>query len=380
MSRPEVAIGTFAMPFRIVFKHTSAARAATENVVVRLRDGDNIGYGEGCPRDYVTGENTGSARTFLERRAPALVAEVHTVDGLRIWVEEHRAEIDENPAAFCALEMAMLDLLARRDGLSVEALLGRPEVTGPFRYSAVLGDSGAVTYAAQLVRYRLGGLRHYKLKLSGDLGRDRTKVRWFRGRIGGFVADSVRVDANNLWRRPEEATAHLAAMGQPLLGIEEPLAADQLDGFLEIAESLDSKIILDESLLRAGQVEDLPGPGHRWILNCRISKSGGLLRSLELIDAASAAGLGVIVGAHVGETSLLSRAALTAAEAAGEALLAQEGAFGTNLLTSDLCAEPLMFGRGGLLGREQLAPIGGIGFGIEVLDDRLSLTPLSGTT
>ena len=372
MTSFELAIGTFTMPFRIVFKHTSAARAATENVIVQLGDGDVVGHGEGCPRHYVTGETTDSARSFLRRRAPSVIEAVDDLAGLEQWIEGHRAEIDENPAAFCALELAMLDLLARRDGVSVEALLGRPELTGPFRYSAVLGDSGPLTYGAQLVRYRLGGLRHYKLKLSGDLKRDRVKVRWFKGRLGRLVADSVRVDANNLWDSPEEASAHIEAMGQPLLGIEEPLAANRVDGFLEIAETTNSRIILDESLLRAEQVADLPGRPDRWILNCRISKSGGLLRSLELIDAARSAGLGVIVGAHVGETSLLTRAALTAAVAAGPSLLAQEGAFGTNLLTSDLCAQPLMFGPGGLLGREQLGHLEAEGFGVDVLADRLS--------
>ena len=57
----------------------------------------------------------------------------------------------------------------------------------------------------------------------------------------------------------------------------------------------------------------------------------------------------MIVGAQVGETSLLTRAALTVAQAAGSALFAQEGAFGTFLLTRDVCEPPLMFGAGGVL-------------------------------
>ena len=52
---------------------------------------------------------------------------------------------------------------------------------------------------------------------------------------------------------------------------------------------------------------------------------------------------------HVSETSLLTRAALTVAQAAGPALVAQEGAFGTRLLERDLCDPPLMFGTGGVL-------------------------------
>ena len=51
------------------------------------------------------------------------------------------------------------------------------------------------------------------------------------------------------------------------------------------------------------------------------------------------------MGAHVGETSILTRAALTVAAHAGDALLAQEGAFGTTLLRRDLVSPVLMFGR-----------------------------------
>jgi L-alanine-DL-glutamate epimerase-like enolase superfamily enzyme len=76
---------------------------------------------------------------------------------------------------------------------------------------------------------------------------------------------------------------------------------------------------------------------------------GGLLRSLHVIKAAEARGVGVIVGAQVGETSLLTRAALTVAQAAGDNLVAQEGAFGTFLLDYDVCDPPLMFGEGGVL-------------------------------
>lgn len=108
-------------------------------------------------------------------------------------------------------------------------------------------------------------------------------------------------------------------------------------------------IVLDESVTRTSQLAALPGAAATWIVNVRVSKMGGLLRSLEVVAAARAAGIRVVVGAQVSETSLLTRAALTVAQAAGAALFAQEGAFGTFLLTRDVCDPPLMFGAGGLL-------------------------------
>lgn len=373
MSTPlGVEVHSFPMPFRIVFKHTTAARAATENVIVRISDDEgNVGHGEGCPRAYVTGETVGSARSFLAEHGADFAHDVRDLAGLRNWVLDHRSTIDENPAAFCAIELAAIDLFARQRACSVEELLGLTPLAGPFTYTAVLGDSGRLVFGLQVMRYRFGGLRDYKLKLSGDAKRDADKFRWFRGPIGRQVARSVRIDANNYWTDPDTAARHLVAIDYPYLGIEEPLAADDLAGFARVGEAVGVPIILDESLLRAEQFAALPGSPDQWILNCRISKSGGLLRSLDLIAAAREHGLGVIVGAHVGETSLLTRAALTAAMAAGSNLRGQEGAFGTRLLKSDLCEAPIMFGRRGVLDRRELAAIGPTGLGIEVRADRL---------
>ncbi len=57
----------------------------------------------------------------------------------------------------------------------------------------------------------------------------------------------------------------------------------------------------------------------------------------------------IIIGCHTGETSLLTRAALVASSAAGESLIAQEGAFGDYLVEREPVDPMLKFGRDGLL-------------------------------
>jgi L-alanine-DL-glutamate epimerase-like enolase superfamily enzyme len=100
---------------------------------------------------------------------------------------------------------------------------------------------------------------------------------------------------------------------------------------------------------------------------------GGILRSLRVVDAARRRGVPIIVGAQVGETSLLTRAALSVAACARDVLVAQEGAFGTLLLTTDVCDPPVMFGPGGVL---ELAQPGAPGFGVDVKPDRSFLCEL----
>ena len=176
----------------------------------------------------------------------------------------------------------------------------------------------------------------------------------------------MRVDANNLWPEVADAAAFLGGLETRLFAVEEPLAPAGRSGDLaRLADLLNTPIIVDESVTTAAAAAALPPPAARWIVNLRVSKMGGIRRSLAVVDAARAAGLGVIVGAQVGETSRLTRAGLTVAHAAGASLVAQEGAFGTLLLTHDVCDPPLMFGPGGRLDVRDHPRLLAPGLGIE---------------
>jgi L-alanine-DL-glutamate epimerase-like enolase superfamily enzyme len=106
--------GHFESPMRFNFKHASAERSETQNVIVSLTDNKGrTGYGEGCPREYVTGETTRSAHTFLEEYGRAIAASASNIKTFRMWIEENKILIDKNPSAFCAIELAVLDLLGQ---------------------------------------------------------------------------------------------------------------------------------------------------------------------------------------------------------------------------------------------------------------------------
>jgi L-alanine-DL-glutamate epimerase-like enolase superfamily enzyme len=341
------------IPFRVVFKHASAERRQTETVWVEARAATGqVGFGEGCPRSYVTGESLASARRFFARYRDEWIAEIDTLEALLAWARAHRVEIDANPAAWCAVELALLDVLGRALGRSVESLLDLPELAGTFAYTAVVGDGPADAVRELVGRYREAGFRDFKLKLSGDLKRDRAALACF----GEAPELRVRADANNLWDSVDGAARHLEALGCPLDAVEEPLTPGDLEGLQALAARLETPIILDESLLRANQIAAPEMGSGRFIVNARVSKLGGLIRSLEVVAAARRRNIPLVVGAQAGETSLLTRAALPVAAYAGALLHAQEGAFGTLLLKRDVCDPPLMFGPGGRLRAPARAP------------------------
>jgi len=333
------------IPFTTRFSHASATRAETASLWVTATTGDGVtGQGESCPRPYVTGETVDSAAAFVARHRDDLVATVHDLDSLAAWEAAHATAIDAAPAAWCAIELAILDALGRTAGVPLEPLLGLPPLAGAFQYTAVIGDGDLGHFEKQWARYQAVGFRDVKLKVSGDLDRDAPKLAAL-----AHAGARVRLDANNLWPDADAALAYLTALPTPVFALEEPLAPGAFAALAGIAARLDTPIVLDESATRVGHLRDLPGPPHRWIVNVRVSKMGGVRRALAVVRAAMAAGHRVIVGAQVGETSLLTRAALPVAAAAGPALVAMEGAFGTLLLARDVCDPPLMFGAGGRL-------------------------------
>lgn len=351
------------IPFKVSFRHASAERAETQTVWIDATDDDGTaGNGESCPREYVTGETIATARAFIERHEAGVRADVKSLSDLRGWASAHRKEIDANPAAWCAVELALLDVIGKQNRMTIEGLLALPALSGTFRYTAVLGDASPDAFHAMAERYRQMGFNDFKIKLSNDPERDRKKLSVFHGWPPGSVR--VRADANNLWRSAGDAIAGVRSLGYPFFAIEEPIGKNRLPELAELSRAIGCPIVLDESCARREDVAQLADPSSHWLINVRVSKMGGIVRALEVIEAARTRGIGVIVGAQVGETSLLTRAGLTVASAAADALVAQEGAFGTFLLERDICDPPLMFGAGGLLDASRFPALQRPGLGI----------------
>jgi L-alanine-DL-glutamate epimerase-like enolase superfamily enzyme len=192
---------TLHIPFRQRFSHASATRDTTSSVWVKaVGDDGRNGFGEACPRPYVTGETLESARDFFAAVRGEVLAEIRDAATLRAWVAENAALIDLHPAAWCAIELALIDLFARQAGQTAESWLGLPDTAGTFRYSAVLGDADPDAFAATFARYREFGLTDFKLKLSGDLARDRDKLALLES-TGAAVA-RLRLDALDRQGRP----------------------------------------------------------------------------------------------------------------------------------------------------------------------------------
>lgn len=344
----KLVLNQLSIPFKVKFRHASAERTETSSIWVEVISTSGlIGYGESCPRNYVTGETIASVQYFFSHYQEAICKEITSLSTLCVWTKKHQNALDANPAAWCAIELAILDFLAKQENKTIEQLLNLPTLHGSFQYSAILGDSDIEAFMRTAEQYIQLDFTDFKLKLSGDIKRDKEKIAVMRQWENNGLR--IRVDANNLWQSADVAIHFLMALDYPFFAIEEPLQPNAYSELSMIANSLNCKIILDESFLRIEQFNALQAAPQLWLINLRISKMGGLLRSLAIIESARKLGIDLIIGAQVGETSLLTRCGLTAAQASSSILVAQEGAFGTHLLENDICNPPLMFAKAGLL-------------------------------
>jgi len=352
-------------------KHNLATHQGSDNLVLGVTTASGMtGFGEGVPRTFVTGEVLSDSLAFLRRiLAPAILAREFTSapallqDLGRLY--EH-AQAQRHPAAFCALETALLDAAGRTWDMPVTGLIG-PKLRTSLEYSAVipLMSPESMRHLLQLVK--MNSMRFVKLKVGTD--DDLANLRLIREELGDNV--DIRVDANSAWT-PSEAIARLKEM-QPygISAVEQPVAKTDFAGLKQVSEAIRIPVIADESLCNEDDARGLIDLKACHIFNIRLSKCGGLGTATRISRMAEAAGIVCQLGCHVGETSILSAAgrqfALTVPH-----LSYVEGSFSPYLLVRDVVSQPVVFGGGGMAGE-----LPGPGLGIDVLPSALKALAVS---
>jgi L-alanine-DL-glutamate epimerase-like enolase superfamily enzyme len=351
--------------FQSPIKHSLATHAGSENLVLGVTtDAGITGYGEGVPRAFVTGEVLDDSLSFVRGvlASAILTREFHAPGELpkALEVLYRQSQGQRHPAAFCALETALLDAAGRTWDVPVSQLVG-PKLRTSLEYSAVIPLVSPEQMRHLLTLVKMNRMRFVKLKVGTDS--DLETLRLARDQLG-FEVD-IRVDANSAWT-PSEAIARLREM-QPyqVSAVEQPVAKDDFAGLKQVSEAVTIPVIADESLCSEEDARGLIDLQACRIFNVRLSKCGGLGAATRIRQMAEAAGILCQLGCHVGETSILSAAgrqfALTVPR-----LSYVEGSFSPYLLTRDVVSRPVVFDGGGIAHE-----LPGPGLGIEVLVNAL---------
>jgi len=327
--------------------HSLASRNFTNNILVEIQSDSGLsGFGECVPRKYVTGETTESVMKASGDIFPLLKEKsFSSPDEVVTFLQDLGMSTigTSNPAALCAVELALLDLTGKNWGISVSDITGLKKREESLIYSLVVPFLNNDSLESFLMKAKTFGFKHVKIKV--DARNPFTQVSRVKKILGDEV--EIRVDANCSWNRINAPVflKELSELG--VVSVEQPLPSDDLEGCANLRKESLMLITLDESVSSLTAVNRVARLGACDVINIRISKCGGLLGCLRMIDAALQKGLKIQLGAHVGESCILTAAGAHLASGISS-FLWLEGCFGKYLLKKGLCKNELQFTSGGV--------------------------------
>lgn len=346
------------IPLKKPIRHASHTRTETDNVVIRctLADG-TTGFGEGVPREYVTGETIDSALALLKQSdlAGQLDDCRDFPDAVRLAERLQLAPIPgddrqcQGNGARCALELALLDAFGKHFQQPVSAVtpLLAPELHEPkdwVRYSGAI--TSAAGFKARLAAYKMRfyGFRDLKIKVGIEGHNDPKRLLSIRRRVGTRM--DLRVDANEAWT-PKNVVQRIIELKPFRIGsFEQPVPHAEASCLATVRAETGAPIMLDESLCSRVDAERAVAAKSCDFFNLRLSKCGGFIPTLRLAQYAKQHGLGCQLGCQIGETAILSAAGRHfAGSVAGLRWL--EGSYDRHLVKEALGTQDITFGWGG---------------------------------
>ncbi len=346
------------IPLRKPIRHASHTRQSTENLVVccKLEDGTQ-GFGEGVPREYVTGETIDSAIALLKESnlgekledCSSFGEAVEQVGALQLAEIPGDDRRCQGNAARCALELALLDAFGDhfQESLSQVTKIIAPELYQPqqkVQYSGAITSSKGMKLRMASWKMWIFGFKQMKVKVGIEGQNDVKRLTILRNRMGKKV--DLRVDANEAW--PPQQTVEKIRELEPIgiTSVEQPVPHAEANNLAEIRKEVKTPIMLDESLCSRVDAERAVDSNLCDLFNIRLSKCGGIIPSLRLAQFAKENGLGYQLGCQVGETALLSAAGRHFACSVAD-IRYLEGSYDKHLVKEALGTTDITFGWGG---------------------------------
>lgn len=347
------------IPLKKPIQHASHTRSDTDNIVIRVTlDDGTIGFGEGVPREYVTGETIDSAIALLKQSDLAaqiddcatFKAALANIERIRLAPLPGDERGCHGNAARCALELALLDAFGKHFAhplSDVAKLLAHDDLYEPkshVRYSGAITSAQGMKARWSAWKMWIYGFRQLKIKVGIDGQDDVDRVGAIRSRVGKKM--DLRVDANEAWT-PANVRDRIAEL-KPfnVSSVEQPVKHAEVAGLREVRAELGVPIMLDESLCGMIDAERAVDGEYCDLFNLRLSKCGGFIASLRLAQYARRHKIGYQLGCQVGETAILSAAGRHFAASVKE-IRYLEGSYDRHLVREALATTDLTFGYGG---------------------------------
>ncbi|UUS59057.1 MULTISPECIES: muconate/chloromuconate family cycloisomerase [unclassified Acinetobacter] len=289
-----------------------------------------LGYGEESPE---------SIRTNIETYFSPLLK---TLTGLNVaqTMQAIKRNINGNRFAKCAIQTALLDILAQRLNLPLsEVLGGRLRDSLPVLWVLASGNTEKDIAEAQKM---IAAKRHniFKLKIgSRPVEADVEHVLAIKKALGSDI--SIRVDVNRAWSELDAIKGIQLLQDGGVDLIEQPCAIDNIDAMCRLTRRFDIGIMADESLMGPQTAYQLARHHSASVFAVKVAQSGGLIEGCEVSKIAKLAGIDLYGGTMLeGPVGTIASAH---AFSTFDNLAYGTELFGPLLLTEEILKTPLQY-------------------------------------
>jgi L-alanine-DL-glutamate epimerase-like enolase superfamily enzyme len=283
-------------PFRIATgQHDELA-----NIFLKIRTSDGIcGYGEAAVATHITGETLAATLANLQSAAAALRG--RRIDDPEEVCGEFAPALSGNHSALAALEMALLDISSRLQGIPFYRLFApvgtkEPLLSFATDITIVIGSLDEARTAAE--QFSRQGFKSFKIKIGRDEDLDLSRILAVRE----VAPDSGLILDANMGFSAERMLAFLdrliARGARPVL-LEQPVPKHDWHGLATITRALAGSgtlVCADESV---GSLEDARRAidnGAVSAINVKFMKSG-ILEGAKIARLAGSHGIKLMLGA-----------------------------------------------------------------------------------
>ena len=347
----------FALPLRAPLVTARETLRLREGVLVQLEDTTGaVGYGEAMPLPNFGTETLKRCAEALERLAGEFVST--EVGDLASLGDRIFGITPDAPAARCAIEVALLDLTARRRDATLCELLCETFSSAPrprerVEVNALIAEDIPDIAARAAQRAAKAGFATFKLKVgAGPIERDVERVAAVRSAIPDGAA--LRLDANAAWKESEAVLALERLAPFAIEFVEQPVPHRDIASLARVRAASPIPIAADEAVTGIAAAGEIIAAGAADVLVLKPPTLGGPTATLRIAARAAQAGLETVVTSFI-DSSVGVAAALHCASALPRSLAC--GLATASLFEADLA--PCMPLRDGVM-----SPPGPSGLGI----------------
>jgi L-Ala-D/L-Glu epimerase len=323
------------VPLRAPIHGVHGIAAVQRSLLVRVATDAGIeGWGNVDPTPGYSPVSADEVNVTVGRLAPVLAgADAFNIHAALALMDRTAGRMSEAKAA---VEMALLDLKARALGIPVHSLLGG-RVKDAITLNAWIGTVPPAQAAREAVAWYERGFRTAKIKVSGATDAGIERVATVRSAVGDRMA--LRVDFNESLTVDEAPSFIRRLEPYALTLVEQPIARADIAGLARIRAAIGIPLMADESVSDPGALVEIIRRDAADLVKLKVMKQGGLLRTLEMVACAAAAGLRVVVGHGFGLT--LSTLAEAAVAAVSDTVIDGCEAVGPLKMAGDVVVDPV---------------------------------------